>query len=677
MNSGIPRSHQRLDSAPNVTSTMGKIACLLSLALSATWLAGCSQHRQQAVQFTGDCGPCQTMLQQIEYPQLIDATDMQGDELLTGPPMTISNFQDLQPWELTVEECVEIALTNSKVMQKLGGIVVRAPAGVTTLFDQAINETRQGSVESALSEFDAQLNTSVFFNRSERVYNNRFFGGGNAASVSNSANYRFELSKQTASGAVFSIRNLTDYNRVNPVTAANLFGSAYDTVNQLEVRQPLARGRGTLINRIAGPNATPGNYNGVLIARIRSDISLADFESSVRDLIRDVEDTYWELYFSYRDLDTKLVARESSRETWENRKLRLDNGVGRPDDEALARQQYFSFQLQAQNALTGVLNGATGVLGSERNLRRLLGLVASDGKVIRPSTEPSVAPVAFDWNQSQVDSLNRRVELRRQKWTIRQRELELIASKALNKWRFDFVGQYGFRGFGDNWFGSHTRSNGSAVHDLLQGNLDDWQVGVELGGAIGNRKGHLAVRNAELQLARERTILKEQQRQILHDLNAAYTEVDRARENMKTSFNLRVAAQDELDPKRERVDEGQDPLFFLLDAKQRAANSESAVHRSIADYNKSLLNYAYVTGTLLSRYNVHLTEGEWSSDAQNNAFRKASRFERRDSSHRNLDTWPVSQGQYDQNAYPIIQQPAELPQDVSLPGGSVMQPSGN
>ena len=71
----------------------------------------------------------------------------------------------------------------------------------------------------------------------------------------------------------------------------------------------------------------PGNYNGVLIARIRSDISLADFETAVRNLVRDVENNYWELYYAYRDLDTKLTARDAARETWENRKLRLENGV--------------------------------------------------------------------------------------------------------------------------------------------------------------------------------------------------------------------------------------------------------------------------------------------------------------------------------------------------------------
>lgn len=620
------------------------------LALGLMGASGCTSQRKSALEFSPDISPCQSLLQQIEYPDLVDESCTDGSELMAAPPVTISNFQEMVPWELTVEEAVELALANSKVMQKLGGVVVNSPQVATTLFDQAINETQGNSVEAALSAFDAQLNTSLFTRRNERRFNNLFFGGGAASSITQAANFQFELSKQTASGASFALRNLTDYNRNN--IPSNLFGSTYDIVNQAEVRQPLLRGRGTRINRIAGPNAVPGQYNGVLIARVRSDISLADFEAAVRNLVRDVESNYWELCFAYRDLDTKISARESARGTWENRKLRYENGVGRPDDEAQARQQYFSFQSQAQNALTGLLNGQPGVLGSERNLRRLLGMTSSDGTIIRPISEPSVAPVAFNWDQSQINALTRRVEIRRQKWTIRQRELEYIASKSLNKWRFDLVGQYGFRGFGDNLFGSRSRANGSAFDDLINGDLDDWSVGIELGGAIGNRQGHLAIRNAELNLVRERALLKEQQRQILHDLNAAFTEVDRSMENLKTSFNSRVAVFEELEPKRKRVSEGQDQVFFLLDAEQRAASAESAVHRAVTDYNQALLNYAYTSGTLLSRYNIRLSEGQWSNHAQSNAVRKAKRIEKRGPNHCDIDTSPVSAGAYDQTAPP-------------------------
>lgn len=624
-----------------VLTGIGTFACLATVFLTS----GCTTRNRIVIPAQTAGIPCSDQLQKISVPQLMDEASLE-EVVYSGPPITISNFQEAEPWDMSLDECVRMALANSKVMQKLGGVVVNSPNAVSTLYDQAITETGPQSVEVALSQFDAQLTSSFNYNRSERVFNNPFFGGGAPALTSNTSNYLLQLSKRAANGSTLTMRNLTNYNRDS--SPVNTFGSIYDIVNQLEFRQPLGRGAGTTVNRIAGPNPLPGQYNGVLISRIRSDISLGLFESSVRDLVRDVETNYWELYFAYRNLDTILEARDSARATWENRKLRLDNGVGRPDDEAQARSQFFGFEIQAQTALAGRGQLQLGVFGAERNLRRLMGLPPVDGRMLRPSSEPVAAPIAFDWNASRGQALSRRVELRQQKWSIRQRELELVAARQLNKWNFDLVGNYGWRGFGDNLIGSRDRITGSAIDNLTEGDLDDWQLGFEVNGPIGNRAGHIAIRNAELNLIRARTILAEQERQIQHDLNAAFTEVDRAFVSMKSSFNSRIASQDELEPKRKRVEEGKDQVFFLLDAQQRQATAESNIHRAIADYNLAILNYHFATGNLLSRYNIELTEGPWSENAQARASVKAGRLKADDGCC--SDSPALSAGTFNQQA---------------------------
>ncbi len=624
-----------------------RVRCQL-LVLVFVLAAGCSAQRQASLDVEPTCPPCLDAYQQIEVPVEdvdcgCDPDACESDDCLaTGPPVTISNFHDQAPWELTVDECVHMALANGRVMQRLGGVVTNSPQAAVTLYDQALTETSQGGVEAALSAFDAQFNSSLFFNHSERKFNNAFFGGGAAALTTDATAFRTDLSKTTAAGTSFAMRTQIDYNRNN--SPVNRFGSAYDWVNLVEVRQPLWRGAGAAVNRIAGPNAVPGQYNGVLISRIRSDISLADFERSVRDLVRDVETAYWDLYFAYHDLDARLEARDAAREVWHNRKLRYDNEVGRPDEEAIARQQYYNFKAQSESALAGTGAGQPGVLGAERTLRRLLGLCPVDGRLIRPTSTPAIAPIVLDWDHSQSIAMRQRVELRRQKWFVKQRQLELLASRNLNQWRFDVVGQYGARGFGDNLFGSRSRPEGSAFEDLTNGDLNDWQVGFELGGAIGKRRGYVAVRNAELNLVRERVILKEQQRQIQHDLNAAFTEVDRAMTAIRTSINANIAIQEELEPKRKRVEEGQEEVFFLLDVQQRATVAASNVHRSIATYNQALLNYELTCGTLLQRYNIRLEEGPWEAGAVENAAIKSKRFAYRGPNDCDRDTCPVSAG---------------------------------
>ena len=93
-----------------------------------------------------------------------------------------------------------------------------------------------------------------------------------------------------------------------------------------------------------------------MIARIRTDQTLADFEGGVRNLMRDVEDAYWELYFTYRDLEARKMGRDSALETWKKTHALYLTGTrgGSADREAQARSQYFLFRAQVEQALTDI-----------------------------------------------------------------------------------------------------------------------------------------------------------------------------------------------------------------------------------------------------------------------------------------------------------------------------------
>src|SRR5690606_2486113 len=122
-----------------------------------------------------------------------------------------------------------------------------------------------------------------------------------------------------------------------------------------------------------------GNFSdqidGVLIAKIRTDITLTDFETAVRNQMRDVEEAYWELYFTYRDLEARRIGQASALETWRRVKAKFSIGGegGEANAEAQARSQYFNFRQQVQVAQSNVF-------AVENRLRFLMGLTASDGR---------------------------------------------------------------------------------------------------------------------------------------------------------------------------------------------------------------------------------------------------------------------------------------------------------
>lgn len=621
-------------------------------------MTGCRQPGADC--FCDSCDHYEAVATQIEYP--VDCEEASPRVMATLPPFSVRNPEQHEYWDLSLEEAIRLTLSNSPVIRDVGGRVISAPDTVQSVYDPAIVETNPAlGAEAALSAFDTQFETAMLFNRNERTFNSVFFGGGTRGLAQNRGDFNLEFRKTAATGTQFAARNVTVYDRNN--SPANLFRSVYDTVFEIEARQPLLQGAGIEFNRIAGPNAAPGSYNGVLLARINTDIELADFEAAVTQLVREVEEAYWQLYFSYRDLDAKIARRDATLQTWRAVRNRFATGFADGEREALAREQYYLAKADVENALNGTpSSGLTvgtsgGVYTVERQLRYLMGLPANDGRLIRPADAPPAVDVVFDWRESLAEALARRVELRRQRWNIRRRELELIAARNFGRMRLDAIGQYRWRGFGDDLLGQRDTVNGSAFGDLFAGNLQGWQLGLQMSTPIGNRIGHSAIRNAELELARSRAIYREQEIRAADELSAAFAELDRSYAVSRSNFNRGIAARRQLEAIRAKYETGTVLLEFVLNAEQRTTEADSAYYRSLVNHNLAITNVHRARGSLLDYYDIHLAEGPWSEDHHASAAKESRRFRPRTMNYCFTSPPNVSVGAYNQEMLERIPAP--------------------
>ncbi|MGC4006240.1 MAG: TolC family protein [Pirellulales bacterium] len=613
--------------------------------LVAAWLAigaqlcGCAARKAEP-RFSAD--------ENFPHYQRV-ATEMEfADAKAAVPPQQIEAplsiaARPTEFWDVTLEQAVQLCLQNSQVMRDLGGFVLRSPQTVRTIQNPAIVEADpRFGVEAALSEFDATFAARTSWEKNDRAINNLLLGGGTNLFKQDLGVMQYQLQKRAATGGTMTFRHNTDYDSNN--APANLFGSAWNTNFEMEARQPLLQGAGVEYNRIAGPSGIAGQYNGVLIARANTDIALADFEIGVRDLVSNVENAYWDLYYAYRDLDAKIAARDTALESWRRVQALMQAGRkgGEAEKEAQAREQYFRFQEDVQNALAGRLidgtqtnNGSSGgtfratggVQVSERRLRLIMGLPITDGRMLRPADEPHLAAMRFEWTTMLSESLVRRVELRRQQWQIKRREMELVASKNFLLPQLDTVGRYRFRGFGKDLLdpnGDGTRFD-NAYENLVDGDFQEWQMGLELNMPLGYRRGHAAVRAAELQLARERAILYEQERDVQLGLSNAVAELDRAYAVAQTNYNRRAAAKEQLAAISAAFDADKATLDLTLEAQRRALESESRFHAALVDYAVALKNVQFEKGTLLDYNEITLSEGPWPGKAYHDAARRDGR----------------------------------------------------
>ena len=133
--------------------------------------------------------------------------------------------------------------------------------------------------------------------------------------------------------------------------------------------------------------------------------------------------------------------------------------------------------------------------------------------------------------------------------------------------------------------GNRDRALGSAFVDLFNGEHQEWQLGLEYEAPIGNRVGHLAIRNAELMLARERALLEDQELKILEEVSTAFAEVDRAHMAIRIDYNRLEACAEEFHEIRRKYEAGFAPLDFLLDSNIRTTEAESEYYRSLANFD--------------------------------------------------------------------------------------------
>ncbi len=558
----------------------------------------------------------------------------------TEAPFTISDpfeMDESRIWNLSLEEAVANSLKNSKAIRTAGGnAVFRVIPGTTltsdaipttlttrndaipTIYDPALVSTDpQFGVEAALSEFDAQLNANFNWDRIDRPQN---YQTGNPFFVAQFGQNLFtgnlELTKKAATGTQWSLRqnNTYDYNNRTSL----IYPSSWLANVEMEARHPLLRGSGVQVNRV-----------NVMLARIREDVSLADFETNIRNLVSDVEEAYWQLYFAYHNLEAAKTGRDSALVTWRRVHALMVNGAegGEAEKEAQARQQYFEFRSRTESALRDLYK-------AEGSLRYFMGISATDGRLIRPASEPTDAWVQFDWFEIHDEAMVRSPELRRQSWRIKQREIELITARNQLLPQLDVVGLYRFLGLGDqlisgNRDGKTFDQVGSKAWDVLTGgDYQEYTIGAQFSMPIGFRQELAGVRNVQLQIARAKAVMEDMELEVSHLLTDTIRDLDSNYNLVQSNLNRLIAADKEVDSVQAAYDTGTVTLDLLLDAQRRRSDAQIAYFQSLVGYNIAIKDVHMRKGSLLDYNGVYLAEGPWPEkayfDAQGHARRRSA-----------------------------------------------------
>ena len=232
------------------------LAALTSIVSVTLIIAGCQPKQPIYLREGSNLSQYLDRATQVEYP---DVHAQSLEEVTENhQPVTLRHPDFGEFWDLSLEDCVTIALQNSKILRGYGtpGLqgnrvapgadgLVNNPAGAGTTYNVAIRESEPGSLGFAYQGPRRGINSTaggLTTNTVPSLFTDNF---SPALRREDSISINSQLSKKSAAGTTFSIRNLNTFSSNNRPsffsnpTAFQAFDNWWTASVEAEARQPL------------------------------------------------------------------------------------------------------------------------------------------------------------------------------------------------------------------------------------------------------------------------------------------------------------------------------------------------------------------------------------------------------------------------------------------------------
>jgi outer membrane protein TolC len=400
--------------------------------------------------------------------------------------------------------------------------------------------------------------------------------------------------------------------------------------------QPLARGRSIDAER-----------RTILLARRTVDLTDAQLTQVVMDQLTLVEDAYWDLAFSARNLDVLVSALVQARGQVDSNQRQASQGTLAPIDVVEAQTQVSRFE-------QAVASGQQSLTTAENRLKRLMlanrGSAAWSQPLIPGDLADRSAPPQL-LEEAVKLALGRRPELRALDVNRAQNDIDRAFFKNQTKPQINVVGGYTLQGLaGDPLASSSQPPVGPSDADAalyarlnalsLLANLDplvpptssadNGVPGFFVGGlstsfsnlfsrrfptALVQLQMELPLRNrtaranvARTDIARTQIERRRQQleQEIEGEVRDALQAVRSSEQRLEAATSQRRYALEQYESERRRFDSGLSTVFLVLERQTAFVTSQASELRARADLNQAIAQLERATGGTLEWHGVKL-----------------------------------------------------------------------
>lgn len=520
-----------------------------SAAAVALLAGGCASPFHTAFE---DYGP-RTPIERLRDIQRLPTERFARSEEATPAAPSPDPFAGMQRVELTLEECRAWTLQNN--------LDLRVALVDPTIANEVLNQ-EEGRFES------------VFF--SNFRYSNLQQPTSSTLAGSEVESYNFDAGVRipTRTGGQIVVNLPGSSTETN--NQFSFLNPAYETDFAVSISQPLLRGGGRR-----------ANTHGIRLAAINTQISQARTKLEVIRQLAQVERVYWRLYASTAALEVTQQQYELAVEQLE-RARRLVNAGTTAEVEVIRAESGVADRLEA------IIVAVNEVRTSQRDLKRIMNQVGLDigtEILVVPTTKPD--PVNYEFNGSTLAArgVENRMEMLELELQLAQdiSTIDFERNNALPLFTVDYT--YRLNALGETWRRSYR--------NLGESDFDDHVVSVNAEVPIGNVQAKARVQQAILRRLQRLSTKDAREQAIRQEVLNAVDNVETDWQRILASRQASILNGRTLRAEQRQFDVGARTSTDVLDAATRLADSQLAEIRALAEYQVSLVDLAFATGTLL------------------------------------------------------------------------------
>ncbi len=371
-----------------------------------------------------------------------------------------------------------------------------------------------------------------------------------------------------------------EFRDVDPLGAPSI--DATDSGVRFSFSQPLLRDAGVGVNTAS-----------IQVARFNDRREEARSKLTAIRVLANAEKAYWELYAATREVEILHDRYESTLEQLAQARRLVVGGV-------VAEIEIVRAQAGVARRLESVIFAETRRRLAETDLKRIVNrpdLPLESVTVLVPQTEPRPRGLDLDPRAIAALAITNRMELLELEiqLAIDAVNVEVARNAELPVFALDF--DYSFKGTGDSFSDSTSK--------LADNDLADWVVGATIDIPLGNHAARARFRQAVLR--RTRTLATRALREL-----AIRQEVSDALDQLEQDWQRVLAARREtilvgrnFEAERRQFQAGVRTSTEVLEAADFLAEARTREVRALADYQVSMVNLAFATGTVLGQSRIH------------------------------------------------------------------------